>query len=166
MTDNAKICCFSGHRQISPDCVIRLPALLDSLIDALIEKGYLTFRAGGAVGFDTICALKVLEMKKKYPSLDVRLELCLPCPEQASFFSDTEKAIYSYVLAQADDVRYASNVYRSGCMYHRNRMLVDGAQLCVAYLTSSKGGTAYTASYALEKGLEFINVYDMLKNNT
>ena len=37
-----------------------LPAVLDALLDDLYNKGVRTFRAGGALGFDTVAALSVL----------------------------------------------------------------------------------------------------------
>ena len=166
MQKNEKVCCFSGHRTISPELVVHLPALLDSKLSSLIENGFSTFKAGGAIGFDTICALKVLEMKKRYPERNIRLELCLPCPEQSAFFRDIDKKIYDYVLAHADSICYADKIYRAGCMFERNRMLVDGSDLCLSYLSSKKGGTAYTVSYAKEKGVEVVNLYDILTSLT
>ena len=162
MQKGNKVCCFSGHRAISPSLVVHLPSLLDKRLSSLVENGFSTFKAGGAIGFDMICALKVLEMKKRYPEHNVRLELCLPCPEQAAFFRDTDRRIYNYVLARADAISYADKLYRPGCMFERNRMLVDGSDLCIAYLSSKKGGTAYTVSYAKEKGVEVVNLYDAL----
>lgn len=161
--NKAKICCFTGHRRIPREDIVRLPALLDSLLESLIDKGVLTFRAGGAIGFDTLCALKVLELKKRHPSLNITLELCLPCRDQTPGWSATEKSAYEFVLKNADKVSYASQSYAAGCMHTRNRTLVEGADVCVAYLTSSKGGTAYTCAYALKHGLEFINTAELLR---
>ena len=75
-----KICMFTGHRYIEPERIVLLPRELDELLERLIGEGYLDFRCGGAQGFDTIAALKVLEKKKIYP--DVKLHLFLPCREQ------------------------------------------------------------------------------------
>jgi hypothetical protein len=47
-------------------------------------------------------------------------------------------------------------------MLERDRRLVEGSDVCIAFLTKSKGGTAYTASYALKSGLEFVNLYDAM----
>ena len=47
-------------------------------------------------------------------------------------------------------------------MARRNRALVDGSDYCVAYLTKNSGGTLYTCSYALKKGVELINLADGL----
>ena len=45
-----------------------------------------------------------------------------------------------------------------GCMYKRNRHLVDHSGICVCYLTKDSGGTAYTVRYARTHGLEIINL--------
>lgn len=156
-----KICCFTGHRDIPAEYIVRLPELLDRQLYELTERGFSVFRAGGAIGFDTLCALKVLEIKKNNPHIS--LELCLPCTDQTEGWNDREKHIYNYILERADNIRYAHKYYVSGCMFDRNRMLVDGADLCLAYLSSSKGGTAYTCSYAKKKGVEVINTFDLLK---
>ena len=157
-----KICCFSGHRRISAEHFMRLPALLDRVLDNLVKQGFRTFRAGGAIGFDTLCALKCLELKKKYPELSITLELCLPCRNQTDGWSEQEKSAYNFVLRSADKITYEQEVYSAGCMHARNRRLVNGVDACVAYLSSRSGGTAYTCNYAAEKGVKVINLYRML----
>ena len=157
-----KICCFSGHRRISAEHFIRLPELLDRVLDELVKKGFYTFRTGGAIGFDTLCALKCLELKKSRPDLPIRLELCLPCRNQTDGWSEQDRAVYNFVLARADKVTYEQDIYTSGCMHARNRRLVDGASACVTYLASASGGTAYTCNYARENGVRVINLLNML----
>ncbi len=157
-----KICCFTGHRRIADGHIIRLPQLIDEELERLIGEGFTVFRAGGALGFDTLAALKVLEKKKKY---DISLELCLPCLDQTLGWSEREKQIFKYIFERADAVRYAEKHYTTGCMYKRNRMLVDGADLCLAFLSSSRGGTAYTCSYALSRGVELINLFDRIEKD-
>ena len=146
-----KICCFTGHRNIPRDIILRLPEKLDRLLDELIADGYREFRCGGAQGFDTIAALKVLEKKKTYP--DVKLHLFLPCRDQTRGWSENAKRAYSIVFERADSVCYASENYTPHCMHARNRAMVDGSDLCVAYCTSSHGGTAYTVLYAKKQGV-------------
>lgn len=157
------VCCFTGHRRIYENHILKLPEVLSRTLDALIDKGVRTFRAGGAIGFDSLCALKVLEKKRSHP--DVRLELCLPCRDQTSGWSERERYVYGYILERADAVRYAEERYVRGCMYKRNRMLVDGADYCVAFLAKNEGGTAYTCKYALSKGVELINLYDEMEED-
>ncbi|MBR5601265.1 MAG: DUF1273 family protein, partial [Clostridia bacterium] len=72
--------CFTGHRNIAREHMIALPALLKAEIARQAEAGAVHFRAGGAVGFDTLAALCVLEQKKYYPQ--IKLDLILPCRDQ------------------------------------------------------------------------------------
>ena len=141
---------------------MRLPELLTRLLDTLVAKGFCHFKAGGAIGFDTLVALKCLELKKKYPELPITLELCLPCKDQTSGWSEQDKSVYRFVLERADKVSYEYESYTKGCMYARNRRLVDGSDLCVCYLASEHGGTAYTVSYAAQKGVRTLNLYEKL----
>lgn len=158
---NKKTCCFTGHRNISAEHIVKIPEALDNLLETLISEGFEHFKAGGALGFDTICALKVLEKKKKYPN--VTLELCLPCKDQAEAWAEHDRYVYYYVLKLADKVVYSKEFYSKGCMHARNRMLVEGSEVCVAFCTMKSGGTAYTVSYAKNNGLRVINLYDRIK---
>ena len=149
-----KICAFTGHRNIPYADIISMPQKLGDIIEQLISEGVREFRCGGAQGFDTIAALKVLEKKKTYP--DVKLHLFLPCRDQTRGWSEAAKRAYSIVLERADSVCYASENYTPNCMHARNRAMVDGSDLCVAYCTSSHGGTAYTVLYAQSQGGDLI----------
>jgi uncharacterized phage-like protein YoqJ len=152
--------CFTGHRQIDAAHMMALPALLKAQIAKQIEAGATHFRAGGAIGFDTLAALCVLEQKKQYPH--IKLDLILPCRDQDASWSAQDRGAYRFVLAEADSVTYLYDSYHEGCMLERDRRLVQGSDVCIAFLTKSKGGTAYTAAYALKSGLEFINLYDAM----
>ncbi len=151
-------CCFTGHRTIPNDTRLMLVAKLDNTLHALAEKGYTVFRCGGARGFDTLAALRVLHLKKKYPA--VKLSLILPCKDQAASWREGERLIWQDILKKADEVRFIAERYAPECMHLRNRALVEGADTCVAYLTSNRGGTLYTCSYALKMGLSLINLAD------
>ena len=54
------------------------------------------------------------------------------------------------------------DTYFDGCMLERDRRLVEGSDVCVAYCAQSRGGTAYTVTRAMREGLEVINLNDML----
>jgi uncharacterized phage-like protein YoqJ len=158
---NDLIVCFTGHRNIARSAAIQLPSLLDRVLTGLCEQGATVFRAGGAMGFDTVAALKVLEMKERYPH--VRLELILPCRNQTEYWEETAVRTYQYILGRADSHRFLFDSYVDGCMQERDRRLVDGSNVCVAYCNRSRGGTAYTFAYALRAGVEVINLHDLLK---
>lgn len=152
--------CFTGHRQIDRAHMLALPALLKAEIAKQAEAGVVHFRAGGAVGFDTLAALCVLEQKKLYPH--IKLDLILPCRDQDAAFGEGDRQAYRFVLASADSVSYVFDRYCEGCMLERDRRLVQGSDVCIAFLTKNKGGTAYTAAYALKNGLDFVNLFDLI----
>ena len=153
--------CFTGHRDIPAHHACRLPELLERVIADLIGRGATVFRAGGAIGFDTVAALKVLEIRERYPQ--IRLELILPCRDQTKHWSQEDAQTYEYILRAADSHRFLFDSYVDGCMLERDRRLVSGSDVCVAYLTRSHGGTAYTFSQAVRGGLETVNLYDSLR---
>ena len=124
------------------------------LID-LIETGYQYFGAGGALGFDTLAAQTILELKADYPH--IKLILVLPCLSQADGWSSHDQDIYEHIKTAADKVVYTSREYSKGCMHKRNRHLVDNSSICVCYLTENTGGTAYTVEYAKRMNLPVIN---------
>lgn len=156
------VCCFTGHRSIPFEQVDKLLDILDGTVNKLIKNGVTTFRTGGAIGFDTIAALKIIEKKRVFPEL--RLELYLPCPEQSKKWTDYNKKAYDYVISQADKIIYTSQSYFKGCMLHRDRVMVDGSDFCVAYCTKASGGTAYTLDYAKKQGVKAFNLDILMRN--
>lgn len=149
-------CCFTGHRMIPYDQIAQVYTTLQSTIRELIREGTMYFFTGGAVGFDTLCAKAVLELKQEHPA--IKLILLLPCQSQARYWSEKEKVEYQEIKSRADDVRYISTEYTKYCMFKRNRALVDNADVCVCYLDKDTGGTAYTVGYAKSKGLRIVNL--------
>ena len=160
--NNINTVCFTGHRSIDYNVSVQIPKALKRCLTDLIERGAVRFRTGGAMGFDTIAALCVLELKEIYPH--ITLELKLPCRDQTRNWDSRSVTVYNYILKRADSVEYVSESFTASCMHERNRRLVDGSDVCVAFLNKSSGGSAYTFGYALERGLEVININDVLKN--
>lgn len=149
-------CCFTGHRNIPLNKRKSVIQRLKTELSALINNGYQLFMAGGALGFDTIAAQTVLDLKKEYPH--IKLILVLPCPNQTRGWNETDKQTYEYIKSRADNVVYTSQEYQRGCMHKRNRHLVDNSSVCICYLTEDTGGTAYTVKYARSKKLTIINI--------
>lgn len=73
-------CCFAGHRDIPPESLPVLAAMLETTVHDLIADGIRYFYAGGALGFDTLAAETVLRLRDQFPQ--IRLILALPCREQ------------------------------------------------------------------------------------
>ena len=151
-----RACSFSGHRVIENQHLKSISPLIMRAINYAYDNGVRTFFTGGAIGFDTVAALCVIELKESYP--DISLELVLPCRDQTKSWEERDRIVYDYILSQASSVEYVTEHYTPWCMHERNRRLVNESQACIAYLKQSKGGTAYTYSYALQKNLEVINL--------
>ena len=142
-----KICCFTGHRKIT-DNENELYLSVKSEVLKLCEEGYSEFRCGGAVGFDMLCADAVIEARKQYP--EIRFVIYVPCLEQNKFFTDKQKVRYKAQIDAADKILCISERYYSGCMLDRNKAMVRGSDLCIAYLRKNTGGTAFTVRFAEE----------------
>ena len=84
--------------------------------------------------------------------------MVLPCREQEKKWTEAEKKQYFEILEQADKVTYVSEQYDRGCMYKRNRHLVNYSSYCIAYLNQDTGGTHYTVDYAQKHGLQVFNL--------
>lgn len=151
-----KTVCFTGHRTIPMLKKWKIEKKLKETLEALIDNGYCYFGAGGALGFDTIAAQTVLGLKKKHP--EIKLILVLPCKNQTRGWEEKDVSVYESIIEQADKVVYTQEHYDRGCMFKRNRHLVDNSSICVSYLTEEKGGTAYTVNYANQKGVKVINI--------
>ena len=147
--------CFTGHRKILPEQQDKVARQLKKTIVELANDGYQFFGAGGALGFDTLAAQAVLDLKSDLPQ--IKLILVLPCLSQADRWSLNDKEIYEDIKKRADKIVYTSREYTRGCMHKRNRHLVDNSSVCVCYLREVTGGTAYTVEYAKSKNLRVIN---------
>lgn len=148
--------CFTGHRNIPPECISGVSERLNEQVIKLIEDGYRFFGAGGALGFDTIAAQTIIKLREQFPH--IRLILVLPCLSQAASWSTKDQEIYEEIKQRADKIVFTSEHYFRGCMQKRNRHLVDNSSICVCYLTENTGGTAYTVRYAQTKGLRIENI--------
>lgn len=153
--------CFTGHRDMARGDALRLPMYLEEVILEMMARGATVFRAGGAMGFDTMAALKVLDLQAKYPELE--LELILPCRDQTNGWDETAIRTYEYILKRSTRHSFLFDTYVQGCLLERDRHLVDGSDVCVAFCTRSRGGTAYTCAYALKQRVELVNLWDRMK---
>lgn len=148
-------CCFTGHRFIPAAEQENIKLWLHWTIQTLNRKyGVKYFGAGGALGFDTMAAEAVLELRQQ---LGLKLIIIVPCRGQEARWCPADQDRYHSILQQADKVRILSDRYYDGCMLNRNRHMVDASAWCVSYCTKQSGGTAYTVKYAKEQGLELVN---------
>lgn len=153
--------CFTGHRRVSDPKNIydRLLVLLERLINEGVEE----FFAGGAIGFDSISALAVIQLREKYPN--IKLRLVLPCSNEEQTFNWTrkQKTEFMKVLSLADSVEYTSGHYTDDCMKKRNARLVEHGDGCVCYYRGRfKTGTGQTVRMAAEKGIPVYNLAESI----
>lgn len=158
MVDPEKSCCFSGHRNISDDTLCRLhEELLKTIID-LYNEGYKCFIAGGAIGFDMLAAITVLNLKVYYP--DIRLILALPCPDHTRLWSEEDKSLFRRVFERADEKLFISPNYTPSCMSIRNKYMVNHSKVCICYMNRQRSGTGNTVRYAKNANKRIINLYE------
>lgn len=155
-----KSICFTGHRFIKKDIIENLKQRLYSRLEEMISQGYTDFYAGGAIGFDTLCAEAVISLKEKYPH--IKLNLVLPCPpsEQTLNWKVTDRKRYSDILSRADNIEIISPHYTSVCMLERNKQLVACADHCICFYDSRRqSGTGQTVRLALKKNIPVENLF-------
>lgn len=150
--------CFTGHRKINEP----LEEIENRLIKAVkdcINIGATGFITGGAIGFDTLAAKVILRLRsEEFPQ--IKLKLALPCPpeQQTAKWNEQQKQEYKEIYEQADDVNLVSPLYTRGCMFARNRFMVDNSSVVISYLREQKGGTFYTYKYAMSKEKDIVEL--------
>ena len=123
--DKSKTCFFTGHRKIAQSKIEIVKAQLAENIEKMIaEYGVNTFIDGGALGFDTIAAETVIEMREKYQN--IKLVMYLPCYGQSKMWKESEQFRYRMVLSKADKIIYITeSVYTDDCMKLRNLKMIN-----------------------------------------
>ncbi|MCH5185604.1 MAG: DUF1273 family protein [Oscillospiraceae bacterium] len=154
-------CCFTGHRNIPEDKYKEIRSLVRSEMYTLILlSGVRNFIAGGALGFDTLCAECVCEIKEEYPSLGIKLHLYLPCTDQTKNWRSKDISKYEEIKNHADSCIFVTNSeYTRDCMKKRNYRMVDDCAYCIAYFSGRTSGTSQTVNYALKNNVVVINLF-------
>lgn len=153
MKSVAYIVAFSGHRTYDGHD----DELLATTIRDLYAEGARHFRVGMAEGFDLAAGRAVVDMMLSHN--DIILEACIPWPTFSAHLSAYERTTYDLILDHATVVRYSDKAYHPAIFRHRNDMLVDGADVLVAWWSGTTGGTAYTVKKAKKLGCRIINLY-------
>lgn len=157
--DPALCCAFTGHRFLTYENQQKCRDLLNRLIPKLVGRGITTFYVGGALGFDTLAAEQLIELRDRH-GLPIRLILALPCRDQCAKWNPADTRRYRQIESLADNTVLLSERYFDGCMQIRNRYMVDHANILIAFFQPDKpGGTAYTVHYADKQGRKIINLY-------
>ena len=156
-----RVCCFTGHRDLSKEEYLQIRPLLQEAIEKLYLNGVDTFIAGGAIGFDTMAATEVINLQRKlYPGL--KLILAIPCQEQDKRWSPLDRALYQEIRRYTTAEFVLSPHYYQGCMLRRNDFMVENSRYLIGYVDRTGGGSAYTLRAAQKKGLVICNLADQL----
>lgn len=150
--------CFTGHRSVPPERKDFVLRSLDASIKLCADRGYENFIAGGALGFDTMAACRIIAARHRYGG--IRLILALPSRTQTDGWPMEDVKLYRRILGMADEAVYLSDFYYAGCYHARNDWMVDHSSVCISYLTKKSGGTAYTVGRAKRSGLAVCNLAD------
>lgn len=154
----ASTCCFTGHRILPAHKVREIATLTARQIRSLIIKNNVQFfGVGGAIGYDTLVAELLFQLKEKeYPH--IKIILVYPFDGFTSRWTPEQKATYRRLLCKYDKVVCVSKTADREAYFARNRHLVDASAYCISYCTRNYGGTAYTVRYAKRQGLEICNI--------
>lgn len=152
-----KKCSFTGHRTIPSSHLAKLDGLLSRAIDYVYAEGCREFYTGGALGFDTMAAKKLLSFKISHG--DIKLIVAVPCENQAEKWQRADREMYEYILANADEVVFCSEGYTSDCMKRRNEFLADACDVLIAYSGRASSGSAQTVRMAEARGKTVYNLY-------
>ena len=147
---------FTGHRDVYRAEGSEAFGILCATLLPFIEKGYKFFISGGALGFDTMAAEAVIRLRSEFP--EIKLILMLPCKSQSASWSAWQIKKHKEILRAADEIIYTSEEYSRECMFVRDRAMADASSICIAYCSKTRGGTAYTVSYALKNGIAVTNL--------
>lgn len=158
-------CCFTGPRPPrlpgggKPDAseTEALRKALRSAIKNAYRDGYRYFMSGMADGFDLLAAEAVLTEKKN--GLDIFLIAVFPSHDSLHQHPTSVCRRIDAICASCDLTLFLQSAYSVGCERRRNLYMVDSSSRIIGYYTGLSRGTAHCWNYAIQKGLERINLY-------
>lgn len=153
MNNATHIVAFTGHRTYDGSANDTLMAT----IRELYFEGAHHFRVGMAEGFDLAAGEAVVSLMQEHH--DIILEACIPWPTFNARFSTTDQQRYNNILTQATIIRYSGEAYHPTIFHHRNDMLIEEANIVVAWWNGGSGGTGYTVKRAKKLGLIIKNIH-------
>jgi len=140
------------------DQYVQIRARAKTEIEYAINKGYINFISGMALGFDTMCAEIVLELREKYSHIS--LICALPYKKHYKSWTSPQRKRHKQVLKDADIVRYVSKKYTENCMLERSGYLLNNSSLLIALHNGKSREVEYTINLATKGGLE-VKVIDI-----
>ena len=137
---------FCGHAQISQS--EKIEKWLYDVTQKLIEQGATTFYLGGYGAFDSLAVSVLREQKNQYPQIELILVLA---------YLNTGRHTSGYDITVYPPLE---TVPRRFAISHRNRWMVESADVVVAYVLHDWGGAATTLRCAKQKKKQIISYRD------
>ena len=129
---------FCGHSQIgSPE---KIQKDLEAAVHSVLNRGATQFYLGGYGEFDQLAAKVLFRLKLEHDEIDS--VLVLP-------YLDKKVDLTLYTRTYYPPIEH---VPRRFAIVHRNRWMVDVADVVVAYVQHDWGGAYQTLSYAKRRG--------------
>ena len=153
MNSKHLIVAFTGHRTYDGSA----NELLRTIICELYSEGARLFRVGMAEGFDLAAGGILVDMMLQHN--DIVIEACIPWPTFDVHLTPQERQLYHHILNHATVVRYSGNAYHPAIFRHRNDMLIEEADVLVAWWNGESSGTGYTVKRAKKLGVNIKNIY-------
>ena len=123
MDKRAQTCCFTGHRHLPAGEEESIWRRVQEHLIPLLEQGVRYFGVGGALGFDTLVAEKLLELRGQYPQ--IRVILVLPFRDYQSRWTAAQQARAARIESRVDKVVYCCDappeVQHTHCGMRRSR---------------------------------------------
>ncbi len=164
--EREKTCCFTGHRpdklpwgedESDPRC-IDLKERVREAVERAYDLGCRHFICGMARGADFYFCEAVQALRDRRPG--VMVEAAIPCEEQAARWSEADRERYFRLVGLCDFETVVQRHYDRGCMLRRNRYMVDRSSRLIAVYDGNLGGTMYTITYAMRRGVE-VDILDV-----
>ncbi|MBR5872793.1 MAG: DUF1273 family protein [Oscillospiraceae bacterium] len=162
-------CCFTGPRPKNlPVSGIESSAEIAELKEKIrlavkdaYAEGFRFFISGMAEGFDLFAAEAVVELKNELSGIG--LIAALPYADSAKYHSAAIAKRMESVLQKADAIISIEKEHIPGCEHRRNIYMVENSTRIIGYYNGLSGGTAHCWNYALQKGLEMVNLYEFIE---
>lgn len=154
-------CAFTGHRpkhlpwgedEKDKRCA-ELKRRLDKSVEKAYADGFRHFLCGMARGADFYFCESVIALRNRHP--EICLEAAVPYLKHGENWAWKDYCRYQHLLAQCDLETLIQRDYNSFCMHRRDIYLVDHASRLIAVFNGDPGGggTLFTLSYALSRGV-------------
>lgn len=149
--------CLFGHRRIDEPAIVEegLRAVIEEIID---EHECVEFLVGREGEFDLLASSVIKDIKRRKDCPDYSLTLVMPYMK-ADFLNNQEA--YEDYYDSVELCEEASATHPKSAIKVRNRCMVDCSDLCIFYVTSTKGGAYQTIKYAKSCGCKAINLGDI-----